>query len=204
MATRRTTRRRTYSCTRTGIGRLLSILTLSFSSTETSESCDFLRSKKLFGLLKQSRLIETCWDPEDPDFNWHERGLKNEDRWIPLMSLAPLLHTKQEIECFNSPYLQAERESIRRWDKILKLSHQQPLIGLHWQGNPEHEMTLSRGRSIALRQLELLLDVEGAQWLSLQKGPGSDQLDSLQWRDRFHPKQSLVDDCWDFRKPQAS
>ena len=160
----------------------------------------FSGPKKLFGLLKQSRLIETCWDPEDPDFNWHERGLKNEDRWIPLMSLAPLLHTKQEIECFNSPYLQAKRESIRRWDKILKLSHQQPLIGLHWQGNPEHEMTLSRGRSIALRQLELLLDVEGAQWLSLQKGPGSDQLDSLQWRDRFHPKQSLVDDCWDFQE----
>ena len=47
---------------------------------------------------------------------------------------------------------------------------------------------------------EPLLNVEGLEWLSLQKGPGSEQLDSLQWRQRFHHRQSVVDDCWDFQE----
>lgn len=158
---------------------------------------------KLHGLLQQSGLIDTCWDPEDPTFQWHKQDLNSQDRWIPLMSLAPLLQEKLEIDHCNAPYLVAKAESIERWRQSLKRSDQHPLIALHWQGNPEHEMTLSRGRSIALEQLEPLLNVQGPQWLSLQKGPGSEQLDALQWRHRFHAQQSAVDDCWDFQETAA-
>ena len=158
----------------------------------------FSGPSKLHGLLQHSGLIETCWDPKDPVFQWQKQDLNVEDRWIPLMNLVPLL--QEQTDHCNAHYLVAEAESIRRWGQTLKPSDQQPLIGLHWQGNPEHEMTLSRGRSIALEQLEPLIATEGPQWLSLQKGPGSEQLDALNWRNRFHPKQHLVDDCWDFQE----
>ena len=163
----------------------------------------FCGPSKLHKLLQYSELIETCWDPDDPDFKWQNQYLNSEDRWIPLMSLAPLLQEKQAIDHYGAPYLFAEPHSVQRWEQTLKRSNQDSLIAVHWQGNPEHEMTLSRGRSIALQQLESLLDVEIPQWLSLQKGPGSEQIDALQWRHRFHPQQSVVDDCWDYQETAA-
>lgn len=159
----------------------------------------FSSPSKLHGLFRHSGLIDSCLDPDTPDFQWNEETLNAQDRWIPLMNLAPLLQEKQEINYFNEPYLSAESQSIQRWQKTLKQSDD-PLIALHWQGNPDHEMTISRGRSIALQQLEPLLNIKGPQWLSLQKGPGSEQLDSLKWRHRFHPRQRDVDDCWDFQE----
>ena len=163
----------------------------------------FSGPSKLHELLKHSALVEVCWDPEDPHFQWHDQGLNAEDRWIPLMSLAPLLQHSRDIDYFNAPYLLAQPKSIKKWREKLRPSDDKPLLALHWQGNPEHEMTLSRGRSFALRQLEPLLNIEGPMWLSLQKGPGSEQLDELHFRHRFHPRQSAVDDCWNFQETAA-
>ena len=160
----------------------------------------FSGPSKLFGLLKHSKLVETCWDTEKSELRRYENDFSAQDRWIPLMCLAPLLQKQEEIEYLNTPYLFAKAKSIQHWKNILRKPNQRPLIALHWQGNPEHEMTLSRGRSIPLQELEPLLNVEGLEWLSLQKGPGSEQLDSLQWRQRFHQRQSVVDDCWDFQE----
>ena len=69
------------------------------------------------------------------------------------MCLAPLLQKQEEIEYLNTPYLFAKAKSIQHWKNILRKPNQRPLIALHWQGNPEHEMTLSRGRSIPLQEL---------------------------------------------------
>ena len=163
----------------------------------------FSGPNKLHGLLRNSSLVNHCWDPSDPKFKWLEQDLKSDDRWVPLMNLAPLLNTKQKINCSNPPYLKAKTAHIQRWSKTLISDNANPLIALHWQGNPEHEFTISRGRSILLRQLEPILEITGPQWLSLQKGPGSEQIDALQWRKRFHHAQANVDTCWDFEETAA-
>ena len=52
----------------------------------------------------------------------------------------------------------------------------QRLIALHWQGNPEHEHTLySRGRSIPFNHLLVLGQLVDVEFVSIQKGAGSEQ-----------------------------
>ena len=72
-------------------------------------------------------------------------------------------------------------------------------MGLHWQGNPEAERRDSaRGRSLPLALLEPLAGIPGLRLLSLQKGPGAEQLARCSFRSAFHPGQAAVDDAWDF------
>src|SRR5262249_53346594 len=54
-------------------------------------------------------------------------------------------------------------------------------IGIAWQGNPQHRR--DRFRSIPLLQFAPLARLDGVQLLSLQKGPGSEQLHQVP--DRF-------------------
>jgi hypothetical protein len=56
-----------------------------------------------------------------------------------------------------------------------------PALGIAWQGNPRHKW--DRHRSFPLAQLEPLARIEGVTLVSLQKGPGTEQLALL--GDRF-------------------
>ena len=120
-----------------------------------------------------------------------------------MMSLPPLLSQGECIHDQSKPYLKAQTWRIKNWAKTLRNNHSTPIIGLHWQGNPEHEFTISRGRSLNIKELEPLFEQQNVQWLSLQKGPGSEQISSSHWHDRFHPQQTKVDDCWDFEETAA-
>ena len=136
-------------------------------------------------------------------FAWKNLNLSEQDRWIPMMSLPPLLKQSEVFNKQKIPYLKATSERIQRWAKTLRNDHSMPLIGLHWQGNPEHEFTISRGRSLSIKELEPLFINQNVQWLSLQKGPGSEQITPSKWRERFHPDQDKVNDCWDFEETAA-
>jgi hypothetical protein len=48
------------------------------------------------------------------------------------------------------------------------------LVGIAWQGNPK--FTGDRQRSVPLAQFARLAEVEGVRLISLQKGPGTEQL----------------------------
>jgi tetratricopeptide (TPR) repeat protein len=73
-------------------------------------------------------------------------------------------------------YLAADPERVARWKRRLA-----PLeglkVGLCWQGNPRH--LLDRFRSLPLAALLPLLAQEGVSCVSLQKGPGEEQVRSL-------------------------
>ena len=48
---------------------------------------------------------------------------------------------------------------------------------MHWQGNPRHEHSLySRGRSLPFKELLGLRRLEDVEFVSIQKGAGSEQL----------------------------
>ena len=157
---------------------------------------------KLHALFQHSDLIEHCVDPEQSDAAMLSSTINDVDAWVPLLSLPALLTSSGEPTQVNHPYLQASEELSAKWQQTLK-PNQNPLVALHWQGNPEHEMTLSRGRSIPLQTLSPLLNFKDVNWISLQKGPGSEQIDALELRQRFHPSQNKVEACWDFEQTAA-
>lgn len=168
-----------------------------------SQQTIFSGPVKLHGILRRSRLVDR--------FMTENQLLKDQDKrpeawtdaaWAPLLSLPLLLKQIKPGVTQAHPYLQTRRDRIDRWT-LLQQGSMAPVIALHWQGNPDHEFTLSRGRSLPLQQLRQLLEIKAIRWLSLQKGPGSNQLDALGWRDHFHPAQACVDNCWDFEDTAA-
>ncbi len=74
------------------------------------------------------------------------------------------------------PYLCPNPAGVERWRKELASIHSFR-IGIAWQGNPSHRT--DRARSVPLTQFAPLAGLEGVKLLSLQKGPGVEQLAAL-------------------------
>lgn len=77
-----------------------------------------------------------------------------------LLSLPCLLDVRRPSE--TAPYLCATQPEVPQ-------NRQRPRIGLCWSGNPGYRF--DRRRSIASDLLEPLLEIEGVQWASLNRGP---------------------------------
>ena len=152
---------------------------------------------KLHGLVQQSGLVDAC-RPEGE--RWKPR--RNQPlRWEALLSLPLRLGATPAEPLVQEPYLRADPERVGYWRR--QLTGSGPLVALHWQGNPEHEITLSRGRSLPLACLAPLAAVPGLRLLSLQKGPGSEQVENCGFADRFCRAQPAVDATWDFAETAA-
>ena len=100
------------------------------------------------------------------------------------------------------PYLSISEKHLNHWETILGPRHGLR-IALHWQGNPDHEFTISRGRSLPLDTLSPLLDCPEVEWVSLQKGPGSEQAEKGAFAGRWHIKQSNINEAWCFEETAA-
>ena len=97
--------------------------------------------------------------------------------WCPLMSLPNRCDLDPTTLKQTGPYLQLPMEAVERWRLRLKRKPGHRLIGLHWQGNPNHESSLySRGRSMAFSEFSGLNDIKTVEFVSVQKGAGSEQL----------------------------
>ncbi len=97
--------------------------------------------------------------------------------WCPLMSLPFLTDLDPDHLKQDGPYLGLSKEVVEEWRLRLKKRKGHRLIGLHWQGNPRHEGSLySRGRSLPFKALCALRDLTDVEFVSLQKGAGSEQL----------------------------
>ena len=103
-----------------------------------------------------------------------------------LLSLPAIFHTSLDNVPASVPYLQANADLIEHWRKELAKSDVDyrtfasgPVfkIGITWQGNPAFKD--DRYRSIPLARFERLASVPGVQLISLQKGPGIEQLQEL-------------------------
>ena len=101
-----------------------------------------------------------------------ERDLTKEpaveyDFAIPLLSLPLYLKVYAPDIPFSMPYIKAERKLINKWSEIIN-EHDKLKVGIIWAGSPTH--TNDRNRSVKLRQLATLFEVEGTNFYSLQKG----------------------------------
>jgi tetratricopeptide (TPR) repeat protein len=101
------------------------------------------------------------------------------DVHAPLMNLPGLLGTTVETIPAPIPYLTADLELVARWREALA-----PIegfrVGIVWRGNPEH--VRDRHRSFPLALYEPLARIEGVRLISLQRGPGAEQLGALRGR----------------------
>jgi hypothetical protein len=95
------------------------------------------------------------------------------DVQAPLLSLAGLFGTTPDTVPSAVPYLAAEPGRVETWRERLQVF---PgfRVGIVWQGNRYYQW--DRHRSIPLACFAPLAAVDGVGLVSLQKGPGADQL----------------------------
>ena len=112
------------------------------------------------------------------------------DVQAPLLSLPGIFHTVLETIPAKVPYLHADRNLVEHWRRELQKSDVKSTgldtgrslrVGIAWQGNPG--FLHDRLRSIPLAHFAKLAKVPGLQLVSLQKGPGKEQL--LEQKDEF-------------------
>tara|TARA_Y100001968_G_C19428412_1_gene755690 strand:+ start:224 stop:1798 length:1575 start_codon:yes stop_codon:yes gene_type:complete len=154
-----------------------------------------IAQKELYKLLKFSNLnIEIT---TNNDLHNIESG-----RWIPLLSIPKLLGVEPTKPICSSKYLSTADEIKKKWKPIIN-QQKQPIIGINWQGNPKHENSNSRGRSILLEQLGPIANTISGSLLSFQKGYGSEQLLKCSFRDKFVTCQEQIDLSLDFSESAA-
>jgi tetratricopeptide (TPR) repeat protein len=105
------------------------------------------------------------------DFDYH----------IPLMSLPLALGLSAVSIAAPIPYLKAEPDRIAHWrDRIGKKGFK---IGIAWHG----AQIGPPGRTMPLTSFHDLSRLPGVRLISLQKGPGAEQLDDLAWVESLGP-----------------
>jgi tetratricopeptide (TPR) repeat protein len=101
------------------------------------------------------------------------------DCHAPLLSLPHLVGTTLATIPAEVPYLFADEERVRRWAaKLVPLGGFR--VGIVWQGNRHHQW--DHFRSFPVEHFAALAEVPGVRLVSLQKGPGADQLRRLAGR----------------------
>ena len=158
--------------------------------------CFFFGPAKLHSILKSSNIVVDCFE----EANQIPSTVKS---WTAVTSLPAILDSSSLYPLTNGhPYLRANPESRKKWEDILG-EHKKIRVALHWQGNPSYEFSISRGRSFELDILTPLLQVKNIEWISLQKGPGSEQCNASNFRNAWHPSQDLINNTWDFSETAA-
>jgi tetratricopeptide (TPR) repeat protein len=101
------------------------------------------------------------------------------DVQAPLMSLPALFDTTVETMPADIPFLKADETRVAAWRSWLE-SVDGFRVGVVWQGNPRFQW--DRFRSFDLTELAPLAAVPGVKLVSLQKGPGTEQVRALKGR----------------------
>jgi Bacterial transcriptional activator domain len=96
-------------------------------------------------------------------------------RWVPLMSLPAWHETRPDTVPAADRYLAADPERVAAWHSRLPAGRFR--VALAWAGNPRMETGRYTGRSPPFAALAPLAEVPDVCYISLQKGPGEDQID---------------------------
>ena len=150
----------------------------------------FCAQEKLHGLIKSSKID---LDPLSPN----KANKFSEGEWIPLLSLPKILNICPENQIIKSPYIYSDEYLIKKW-KLLFTKYEEKIIGIHWQGNPETEKGIHKGRSLLLNEFSILAKNNKCKFLSLQKGYGEEQMKDCLFNNKFVDFQREVNEIWDF------
>ena len=104
-----------------------------------------------------------------------------EGQWMPLLSVPRILDVRPENPVINDPYITSDITSTTKWKEILS-AEELPIVGINWQGNPDAEKRILSGRSLPLECFEPIATQSKFKLLSLQKGFGSEQLETCSFK----------------------
>jgi hypothetical protein len=153
--------------TEQGIGDVLQFARLLRTLEATSGRVVLACQKPLHALLRSLPDVDE-WFPVD------EPGKITFDLYSPLLSLPWLLGIDEATLPRDVPYIAAEPDRVERWGRRIE---ELPgfRVGLCWQGSPTFKTDSLR--SIALEEFAPLAGVPAALLVSLQKGPGVEQIE---------------------------
>jgi uncharacterized protein (TIGR03032 family) len=152
--------------TEQGIGDVLQFIRLVPRLREQGGRIVLACQRPLHALLRTLPFIDD-WFPID------QQATVNFDIYLPLLSLPGLLEITEENLPRKVPYVFAQPERVRRWEgRLAGLSGLK--VGLCWQGSPTFRG--DHNRSIPLEHYRALRQVPGLSLISLQKGPGEEQI----------------------------
>ncbi|MFM8524754.1 MAG: tetratricopeptide repeat protein [Cyanobacteriota bacterium] len=181
--------------TEQGLGDTLQFMRYATTLRNEGISVSFCAQPKLHSLIKTSGIDPSPLTPQ-------QANQASEGQWIPLLSVPRHLEVSPENPIITEPYIKTTEELHRKWAGILT-AEQRHIIGINWQGNPKTEKTGLRGRSLALETFAPITGSSQIALLSLQKGFGSEQLETCSFKDRFISCQDQINDTWDFLETAA-
>jgi Flp pilus assembly protein TadD len=151
-----------------GLGDTLQFIRYTSSIKQQGATVTVACQKALMPLLKRCPGIDRLLPTGSP---WPDCDVHSS-----LMSLPGIFRTTLETIPSDVPYLHPDPALVERWRAELACI---PgfRVGIGWQGNPKY--ITDRRRSIPLSAFQPLDAVSGVRLISLQKGPGSEQLTSL-------------------------
>jgi tetratricopeptide (TPR) repeat protein len=132
----------------------------------TGTTVTLMTDRKLF------RLLDTLEGPISFVARNEQVSVSNIQAWAPLLSLPLALGLRPGGLTPKIPYLTAEPERVARWRA--RIGGEGLKVGIAWQGNPAGDV--DRGRSIPLSLFVPLAQIRGVRLISLQKGPGEEQI----------------------------
>ena len=118
---------------------------------------------QLIPLFQTSGIADLVMPGEPASFDLH----------VPMASLPFMFATTLTTIPGGVPYLHAKTALVAEWRARLA-EYPGFRVGIAWQGSPSYRE--DRYRSIPLERFSGLADVQGVTLVSLQKGPGSEQL----------------------------
>ena len=181
--------------TEQGLGDTLQFMRYAITLRNQGIAVSLCAPSKLHTLIQASGIDPT---PLTPD----QANQVSEGQWIPLMSVPRLFDVSPDNPIITESYIKTSDQLIGKWKSILS-AESRPIIAINWQGNPDHEKTNSFGRSLPLKTFALIAAKTNAKLLSLQKGYGSEQLETCSFQDCFVSCQDQVNHTWDFLETAA-
>ena len=91
------------------------------------------------------------------------------------------LEVTNEYPIILRSYIKTTAKLIHKWKKILA-QEKRPIIGINWQGSPNPEKTSLKGRSFPPETFAQLSKEVECSLISLQKGFGSEQLNTCSFK----------------------
>ena len=133
----------------------------------------FRVKKSIMHLFSKSDFILVSEDDFLPDHDYHKY----------LMSLPQVFYKNTKKFAKQVNYIPENEKVFSIWkNKIDKIRGFK--IGICWQGRKTHPS--DHLRSIPLNYFEKLFDIEGVQFISLQQGFGTEQINNFKYKDRLY------------------
>jgi len=181
--------------TEQGLGDTFQFMRYANTMRQRGAKISFCAQPQLHSLIQASGVDESPLTP-------NQGNQVIDGQWIPLLSLPKYLGVNPYNPIINEPYICNTDDLFVKWQTILS-AEQQPIIGINWQGNPLAEQSTLRGRSLALETFAPIATHTNAKLLSLQKGFGSEQLETCSFKKYFVNCQDQVNEIWDFLETAA-